>query len=132
MANANSALAALGDPVRRAIFERLSAAPAAVGALAETLPVTRSAVSQHLKVLKDANLVTETVVGTRHIYRLDPRGIAAMRDWLDAHWAGALDDIERFWKDPDKFVTVPALATPPGQPIGSDEQDADQDEFEIP
>lgn len=94
MANAHSAiqaLSALGDPSRRAIFERLAAAPASVGEIATTLPVTRSAVSQHLKVLKEAGLVSETPEGTRRIYRLDPSGIAAMRDWLDAQWAMALD-----------------------------------------
>ena len=85
------AFGALGEPTRRAIFERLARGPAAVGELAAGLPVTRPAVSQHLKVLKDAGLVNETPAGTRRIYRLDPRGIGAMRDWLDAHWGSALD-----------------------------------------
>src|SRR6185437_15283373 len=84
-------LAALGDPTRRSIFERVAARPSAVGELARGLPVSRPAVSQHLRVLKEAGLVSETAAGTRHIYRLDPRGIAAMRDWLDAHWSAALD-----------------------------------------
>ena len=99
MANVHStidALAALGDPTRRAIFERLSAKPSAVGELARGLPVSRPAVSQHLRVLKQAGLVRELPVGTRRIYRLDPRGIAAMRDWLDAHWAAALDAFKDF------------------------------------
>src|SRR5579871_228198 len=99
MANAQRALdglAALGDPTRRVIFERVAARPAAVGELARGLPVSRPAVSQHLRVLKEAGLVTETAVGTRRIYRLDPRGIAAMRDWLDAHWASALDAFKNF------------------------------------
>lgn len=94
MANAVRPLdsfAALGDPTRRAIIERLATRPSAVGELAASLPVTRPAVSQHLRVLKEAGLVSETAQGTRRIYRLDPRGIAAMRGWLDAHWAGALD-----------------------------------------
>src|SRR5689334_5006259 len=94
MTNATTAvqaLSALGDPSRRAIFERLAASPAAVGDIAATMPVTRSAVSQHLKVLKEAGLVTETPDGTRRIYRLDPGGIAAVRDWLDEQWAMALD-----------------------------------------
>src|ERR1700761_2109166 len=94
MAYENQALdsfAALGDPTRRAIFERVAAKPSAVGELAAGLPVSRPAVSQHLRVLKEAGLVTETPEGTRRIYRLDPRGIAAMREWLDAHWAAALD-----------------------------------------
>jgi DNA-binding transcriptional ArsR family regulator len=85
------ALSALGDPSRRAIFERLAAAPASVGDIAAMMPVTRSAVSQHLKVLKEAGLVSETPDGTRRIYRLDPGGIAAVRDWLDEQWATALD-----------------------------------------
>jgi len=99
MANAFSALdsfAALGDPTRRAIFERVAARPSAVGELACGLPVSRPAVSQHLRVLKEAGLVRETAEGTRRIYRLDPRGIAAMRDWLDAHWAAALDAFKDF------------------------------------
>ena len=99
MANATAALtsfAALGDPTRREIFERIATQPAAVGELARGLPVSRPAVSQHLRVLKEAGLVTETAVGTRRIYRLDPRGIAAMRDWLDAHWASALDAFKTF------------------------------------
>ena len=89
-------LASLGDPTRRAIFERVAAQPSAVGELARGLPVSRPAVSQHLRVLKEAGLVSETPEGTRRIYRLDPRGIAAMRDWLDAHWAIALDAFKDF------------------------------------
>lgn len=90
------AFGALGDSTRRAIFEQLAARPSAVGELAATLPVSRSAVSQHLRVLKEAGLVNETPVGTRRIYRLDPRGIAAMRDWLDTHWFAALDAFKDF------------------------------------
>jgi DNA-binding transcriptional ArsR family regulator len=93
---AATALAALGDPTRRTIFERLSRGPCAVGDLAANLPVTRPAVSQHLRVLKDAGLVTETAQGTRRIYRIDPRGIGAMRDWLDAHWGNALEAFKAF------------------------------------
>ena len=88
--------AALGDGTRRAIFERVAARPSAVGELARGLPVSRPAVSQHLRVLKEAGLVSETPDGTRRIYRLDPRGIAAMRDWLDAHWVSALDAFKDF------------------------------------
>ena len=88
--------AALADPTRRAIFERLSAQPSAVGELARGFPISRPAVSQHLRVLKEAGLVSETPEGTRRIYRLDPRGIAAMRDWLDAHWTAALDAFQAF------------------------------------
>jgi DNA-binding transcriptional ArsR family regulator len=93
---APNALAALADPTRRAIFERLAAQPSPVGVLARDLPVTRPAVSQHLKVLKEAGLVTETAIGARRIYRLDPRGIAAMRDWLEALWSAALDAFQEF------------------------------------
>jgi DNA-binding transcriptional ArsR family regulator len=78
------------------IFERLAASPSSVGDLAKTMPVTRSAVSQHLRVLKEAGLVTETPHGTRRIYRLDPAGIAAVRDWLDSQWAMALDAFGEF------------------------------------
>ena len=90
------ALSALGDPSRRVIFERLAASPASVGEISRGLPVTRSAVSQHLRVLKEAGLVTDTPDGTRRIYRLDPSGIAAVRDWLDDQWAMSLDAFGRF------------------------------------
>lgn len=90
------AIGALGDPTRRAIFERLARRPSAVGELAADMPVSRPAVSQHLRVLKEAGLVTEIPEGTRRIYRLDPRGIAAMRDWLDSRWEGALDAFKAF------------------------------------
>ncbi len=82
--------AALGDPTRRAIVERLAERPYAVGELAAELPVSRPAVSQALKVLKDAALVAEEAVGTRRIYRLDPAGVEALRDQLDTFWNRAL------------------------------------------
>jgi DNA-binding transcriptional ArsR family regulator len=94
--NPSVRFAALADPTRREIFERVAKRPAAVGVLAQGMPVSRPAVSQHLKVLKEAGLVTETTEGTRHIYRLDPRGIAAMRDWLDEHWSEALAAFKDF------------------------------------
>lgn len=81
---------ALGDGTRRAILECLAERPRAVGELADVLPVSRPAVSQHLRVLKNAGLVTERAVGTRRIYRLDPSGVAALRDQLDAFWNRAL------------------------------------------
>jgi DNA-binding transcriptional ArsR family regulator len=93
---AAAALEALADPTRRAVFERLSRGASAVGDLAANLPVTRAAVSQHLRVLKDAGLVTQVAHGTRRIYRIDPRGIGAMREWLDAHWVTALDAFKAF------------------------------------
>jgi DNA-binding transcriptional ArsR family regulator len=81
---------ALGDPTRRAIFERLADRPRAVGELANELPVSRPAVSQHLKVLKDARLVVDQRVGTRRIYQLDPDGLRALRGYLDHFWDQAL------------------------------------------
>jgi DNA-binding transcriptional ArsR family regulator len=81
---------ALGDPTRRAIFERLADRPRAVGEIADELPVSRPAVSQHLKVLKQARLVMDHPVGTRRIYRLDPHGLAALRADLERFWEGAL------------------------------------------
>jgi DNA-binding transcriptional ArsR family regulator len=83
-------LSALGDPTRRAIFECLAECPRAVGELADALPVSRPAVSQHLKVLKAAHLVTGHAEGTRRIYRLNPDGVAAMRDQLETFWNRAL------------------------------------------
>jgi DNA-binding transcriptional ArsR family regulator len=83
-------LAALGDPTRRAIFERVAERPRAVGELARELPVSRPAVSQHLKVLKDAGLVVDTPVGTRRVYQLDPDGLNALRAYLDGFWNRAL------------------------------------------
>jgi len=81
---------ALGDPTRRAIFERLAGRPRSVGELAAELPVSRPAVSQHLKVLKDAGLVSDRAQGTRRLYRVDPGGVGAMRDYLDRFWDEAL------------------------------------------
>ena len=88
-------LSALGDRTRRAIFDRLAERPRAVGELADLLPVSRPAVSQHLKVLKEAGLVGEHAEGTRRIYRLDPDGVAAMRDQLDTYWSRALAGFAR-------------------------------------
>ncbi len=81
---------ALGDPTRRAIFERLADHPRAVGELADELPVSRPAVSQHLKVLKDAGLVVDRRAGNRRIYQLDPDGVGALRAYLDQFWSKAL------------------------------------------
>jgi DNA-binding transcriptional ArsR family regulator len=81
---------ALGDPTRRAIFERLADQPRAVGELASELPVSRPAVSQHLKVLKEAGLVLDRPVGTRRIYQLNPVGLDALRAELDRFWTQAL------------------------------------------
>src|SRR5438046_89993 len=86
-----NALEALADPTRRQVFERLRGGPQAVGRLAEGLPVSRPAVSQHLKVLKEAGLVSEEQDGTRRIYRIDPQGLGQLRAWLDQFWEMALD-----------------------------------------
>jgi DNA-binding transcriptional ArsR family regulator len=80
----------LGDPTRRAIFELLARRPSTVGELAQQLPITRSAVSQHLRVLKDGGLVVSRAQGTRRIYRLNPDGVTALRAYLDRIWAEAL------------------------------------------
>jgi DNA-binding transcriptional ArsR family regulator len=82
---------ALGDPSRRAIVECLAERPRAVGEIADVLPISRPAVSQHLKVLKDAGLVSDRAVGTRRVYRLNPAGVAALRDQLDTFWRRALE-----------------------------------------
>jgi DNA-binding transcriptional ArsR family regulator len=86
----DGAWAALGDPTRRAIVASLAERPRAVGELAAELPISRPAVSQALKILKDAGLVSERPAGTRRIYRLNPTAVAALRDQLDTFWARAL------------------------------------------
>jgi DNA-binding transcriptional ArsR family regulator len=83
-------LGALADPTRRAIFERLAGGPRSVGELAEGLPVTRPAVSQHLRVLKEAGLVFDRPEGTRRLYQLDPDGVGALRAYVDRFWTQAL------------------------------------------
>jgi DNA-binding transcriptional ArsR family regulator len=83
-------MSALGDPTRRAIFELLAAGPSPVGELARELPVTRPAVSQHLKVLKEAGLVIDRHEGTRRLYRLNPEGVGALRAYFDQFWNRAL------------------------------------------
>ena len=87
-------MGALGDPTRRAILEQLRSGPRAVGEIASELPVSRPAVSQHLRVLKDAGLVTERREGTRRLYRLDPEGLAEVRGYFDRFWTAALADFK--------------------------------------
>jgi DNA-binding transcriptional ArsR family regulator len=84
------AFAALADPTRRQVFERVAERPRAVGELAAGLPVSRPAVSQHLKVLGDARLVSSRTAGTRRIYEVDPEGLAGLRDYLDGFWNRSL------------------------------------------
>ncbi len=85
-----NAFAALADPTRRRVFERLRSGPKPVGAIARGLPVSRPAVSQHLKVLKEAGLVADRPEGTRRVYFIDPHGLGALRKWLDQFWDDAL------------------------------------------
>ena len=88
--NGVEGLGLLGDPTRRTIFELLARRPRTVGELAQQLPITRSAVSQHLRVLKDGGLVVSQAQGTRRIYRLNPDGVTALRAYLDRIWSEAL------------------------------------------
>jgi DNA-binding transcriptional ArsR family regulator len=94
MAYSSTAFAALADPTRLKVFERLAPGPLPVGEIANGLPVSRPAVSQHLKVLKDAGLVDEEAEGTRRIYRLNEAGVLALRDQLDTFWNRALAGYE--------------------------------------
>ena len=95
------ALAALADPTRRAIFERLADGPRAVGDLARELPVSRPAVSQHLKVLKAAGLVVDRAEGTRRLYQVDHNGVGALRAYLDQFWSRALAAFQRAVETPN-------------------------------
>lgn len=88
-------MTALANPTRRAIFELVAVEPSAVGDLAGQLPVSRPAVSQHLRVLKDAGLVVDRPVGTRRFYQVDPEGVGALRAYLDRFWDDALDAFAR-------------------------------------
>ena len=97
--------AALGDPTRRSIFARLAAAPSAVGELADTLPVSRPAVSQHLKVLKTAGLVTDERAGARRIYRVDRSGLRQMRAELEAFWNDTLTAYKHAVEQPATSTT---------------------------
>ncbi len=89
MANAHP-MDVLGDPTRRRVFERLREGPLAVGELAAGLPVSRPAVSQHLRVLREAGLVADRKVGTRRLYEVRPDGLLGLRDWFDEFWSEAL------------------------------------------
>jgi DNA-binding transcriptional ArsR family regulator len=97
-----AALGALGDPTRRTIFERLADRPSAVVELANEMPVSRPAVSQHLKVLKDAGLVIDHPAGNRRIYQLDPDGVAALREYLDLFWQRSLAAFKRAVEQQDE------------------------------
>ncbi len=99
------AFTALGDPTRRAIFELLGEGPRAVGEIARHLPVTRPAVSQHLRVLKGAGLVVDRPVGTRRIYAVDPNGVEALRVYLDQFWSKTLTTFKQVVEQPDEEVS---------------------------
>ena len=88
------AISALGDPTRRAILERLADSPRSVGDVARGLPVSRPAVSQHLRVLREAGLVSERREGTRRVYRVDPKGLGELRSYFDNFWTRALADFK--------------------------------------
>jgi DNA-binding transcriptional ArsR family regulator len=94
MMNPADQMAALGDATRRRVFEILSGGPSSVADIARRLPVSRPAVSQHLRVLKDASLVTLRTEGTRNVYQLDPNGVAALREYLDSLWQTALEQFK--------------------------------------
>ena len=111
----DEAWTALGDPSRRAIVERLAEGPRAVGELADELPISRPAVSQHLRVLKDAGLVAERADGTRRIYRLNPAGVAALRDQLDTFWNRALAGYQDAVAPPDAGEDQQHPSDRPGQ-----------------
>jgi DNA-binding transcriptional ArsR family regulator len=98
----SNALTALADPTRRAVFERLRDSAASVGQIAEGLPVSRPAVSQHLKVLKLAGLINARTEGTRHVYYIDPHGLGELRRYLDQFWDAALDAFKREVEMPAK------------------------------
>jgi DNA-binding transcriptional ArsR family regulator len=103
---------ALGDPTRRAIFERLAEGPRAVGELANGLPVSRPAVSQHLRVLKEAGLVIDRPVGNRRLYQLNPSGVEALRSYFDQFWNSALSAYKAAVEQPDPEQPDPEQPDP--------------------
>jgi DNA-binding transcriptional ArsR family regulator len=100
VAYGDAVLGLLGDPSRRAIFELLARRPCSVQELADRLPISRPAVSQHLRVLRDGGLVTSHAEGTRRIYQLNPEGVTALRAWLDGVWAEALTGFQKAAETP--------------------------------
>jgi DNA-binding transcriptional ArsR family regulator len=105
MTNHEAVLTALADPTRRAIFERLARSPSAVGELARELPVSRPAVSQHLKILKSAGLVTDQAAGTRRVYSVDSAGVAAIREYFEQFWQQSLASFRTAASKPIKEET---------------------------
>ena len=96
MADAAAVFTALGDPTRRAVLERLRGGPRSVGDIVSVVPVSQSAVSQHLRVLREAGLVTDRREGTRRLYRVDLQGLTALRSYLDGFWDTALESFQRY------------------------------------
>ena len=105
------ALAALAAPTRRAVFERLRAGPVSVGEIADGLPVSRPAVSQHLKALREAGLVRHEVDGTRRLYEIDPQGLGALRGWLDRFWTDSLAAFKAEVERPPRARRSPRTST---------------------
>ena len=96
MANEAPVFAALGDPTRRAVLARLRTGPRSVGEIVATVPVSQSAVSQHLRVLREAGLVTDRREGTRRLYQVDLEGLTALRAYVDGYWDAALASFQRY------------------------------------
>lgn len=118
-ATAHAVLDALGDPSRRAILEKLQDGPLPVGVLAGQLPISRPAVSQHLRVLKQAGLVVESSAGTKRLYRIDRSGLRAVRDYLDRFWTTALDGFAALAEEEaaeDAVAEAEAALDPPVDP----------------
>ena len=105
-----NAFAVLADPTRRAVFERLRAGPVSVGDIAAGLPVSRPAVSQHLKALREAGLVRHEVDGTRRLYEVDPRGLGELRSWLDRFWS---ESLAAFKAEVERPRPAPSPVRPP-------------------
>ena len=98
----SDAFSALADSTRRELLERLAERPQTVGVLARNFPISRPAVSQHLKILKDAGLVTDEARGTSRIYRIDPKGLGPLRRWLDEQWSRSLDNFKALAEQEDR------------------------------
>jgi DNA-binding transcriptional ArsR family regulator len=109
-------LEALADPTRRMLFERLSEGPCSVGELTEVVSVSQPAVSQHLRVLKEAHLVRVRKAGTRRIYSLDPTGLAELRQYLDELWDDVLTAFQEAAEQEQKEINHPGASSPPGIP----------------
>jgi len=111
MANQHDQFAALADPSRLAVFERVAKGPAAVHQIAKAFPVSRPAISQHLRVLKDAGLVFDQQIGNRRIYQLNPDGIESLRAYFDRFWVDALESFKAFAENTKPKKTNPQHAT---------------------